>query len=109
MLERLLAAQPDPRVVRHLSLFVGFASLFSVAVGLLSLVGLTFRIAVLKSIIPGQPVIKMNAAVCLALLGLSLWLLRKDDQQSQSAWKLAARLMAAITASGGPAERDPNT
>ena len=93
------AAQPDPRVVRHLNLFVGFASLFSVAVGVLSMVGLTFRSAVLKSIIPGQPVIKMNAAVCLALLGLSLWLLRKADQQSaHRPLKLCGLLMAAITA-----------
>jgi PAS domain S-box-containing protein len=94
-----LGAQPDPRVVRHLGLFVGFAGMFSAVLGLLSLVGLTFRVAVLKSIIPGQPVIKMNAAVCLVLLGLSLWLLRKDDRQSFSrARKLCGQWMAAITA-----------
>ena len=102
-----LAAPPDPRVVRHLSLFVGFASLFSVAVGLLSLAGLTFRIAVLKSIMPGQPVIKMNAAVCLVLLGLSLWLLRADDHQPLwSAGRLCGQLMAAITAFVGLLEPD---
>ncbi|MGD1096116.1 MAG: PAS domain S-box protein [Bryobacteraceae bacterium] len=86
---------PDPRVVRHLSLFVGFASLFSLAVGLLSVVGLTFGIASLKSIVPGQPVIKMNAAVCLALLGLSLWLLHENDRQPlRRIRKLGGLLMA---------------
>jgi phosphoserine phosphatase RsbU/P len=80
----LLETRPDPRVVRHLSLFVRFASLFSVAVGLLSIVGLTFQIAQLKSILPGKPVIKMNAAVCLVLLGLALLLLRKVDHEPHS-------------------------
>jgi len=94
-----LVAQPDPRVVRHLGLFVGFASLFSVAVGLLSLVGLTFGIAVLKSTIPGQPVIKFNAAVCLLLLGVSLWLLRQHNGRPfPRTWKVCGQLMAAITA-----------
>src|ERR1019366_5805007 len=74
-----VAAPPDARVVRHLALFTGFASLLSFVTGLLSVVGLTFRIAILKSVIPGQPVIKMNAAVCLMLLGLSLWLARKEN------------------------------
>ncbi|MBZ5607276.1 MAG: PAS domain S-box protein [Acidobacteriia bacterium] len=96
---KVLGAQPDPRVVRHLGLFVGFASLFSFAVGLLSLLGLTLRLAVLKSIIPGQPVIKMNATVCLALLGLSLWLLRKDGHQRVARIrKLCGLWMAAIVA-----------
>jgi len=94
-----LSARPDPRIVTHLGLFVGFASLFSVAVGLLSLVGLAFRIAVLKSTIPGQPVIKFNAAVCLVLLGLSLWLLREhDDRPFPRTGKVFGQLMAATTA-----------
>ena len=91
--------QPDPRVVKHLGLFVGFASLLSVAVGILSLAGLTFRITVLKSLIPGQPVIKFNAAVCLTLLGLSLWLLRESDHRLVlKARKLWGQSMAAFTA-----------
>ncbi len=92
-----LTEQPDPRVVRHLSLFAAFASLFSCAVGFLSLLGLAFHSAVLKSIVPGQPVIKMNAAVCLALLGLSLWLLRKGDQQDRRS-RIFGRLFAAVAA-----------
>ena len=91
--------RPDAHVLRHLKLFVGFASLFSVTVGLLSLVGLTFHIALLKSAIPGKPVIKMNAAVCLVLLGLSLWLLRKVEHQPYSKLKrLSGQMIAAIVA-----------
>jgi hypothetical protein len=85
--------------VRHLGLFAGFAGLFSTAVGLLSLVGLTLRIAVLKSAIPGQPVIKFNAAVCLVLFGFSLWLLRRRPVSRIG--KLCGQLMAAIAASVG--------
>ena len=91
-----LAAPPDPRVIRHLSLFAGFASLFSVAVGLLSLAGLTLHNAFLKSAIPGQPVIKMNAAICLALLGVSLWLLRKQDVAGKLWGKMAAGITALV-------------
>jgi PAS domain S-box-containing protein len=90
-------ARPDPLVVRHLSVFTAFASLFSCAVGFLSLLGLAFHNAVLKSVVPGQPVIKMNAAVCLALLGLSLWLLRKGDQQARRS-RIFGRLFAVVAA-----------
>ena len=92
-----LSPRQDPRVVRHLSLFVGFASWFAVAVGFLSLVGLTFHFDVLKSVLPGQPVIKFNAAVCLLLLGLSLWLLRNDGSLAGTR-RLLGQVMAALTA-----------
>jgi PAS domain S-box-containing protein len=66
----------DPDVVRGLNRFVVFASLFSIAVGLAGLIGWAFGIAILKSVIPGQVIIKPNAAVALVLCGGSLWLLR---------------------------------
>jgi sigma-B regulation protein RsbU (phosphoserine phosphatase) len=74
------ATRRDPLVVRHLSLLVRGASLFSIAVGAISIIGLAFGIAALKSVFPGEPVIKMNAAVCLVLLGLSLWCLRSEHR-----------------------------
>ena len=86
-------------MVRALNRFVGFTSLFSVTVGLLALIGWTFGIAVLKSVIPGQVIIKPNAAVCLVLIGLSLWLLRKkDDRPFPHLKKLGGQLLAAIVA-----------
>ena len=94
-----VSALSDPGVVRGLNRFVSFTSLFSVAVGLLGLIGWTFGIAVLKSVIPGQVIIKPNAAVCLVLIGLSLWLLRKkDDRPFPSLKKLGGQLLATIVA-----------
>ena len=104
---RTSAGQParalsDPDVVRGLSRFISFTSVVSAAVGLLGLAGWMFRIPVLKSVIPGQVVIKPNAAVCLVLIGLSLWLMRKvDDRPVPRARKLGGQLLAALTAAVG--------
>lgn len=101
-----LAVRPDPRVVRHLRLFAGFAGLFAVVVGLISVLGLTFRVVLLKSIFPGQPVIKVNAAVCLALLGLSLWgraeeTLHRREAELREAERLADQRLPGAGHSGG--------
>jgi PAS domain S-box-containing protein len=94
-----MSAMSDPRVVRGLNRFVSFTSLFSVAGGLLGLIGWTFGITLLKSVIPGQVIIKPNAAVCLVLIGLALWLLRKkDDRPFPNLKKLGGRLLATIVA-----------
>ena len=98
------AAQPqialsDAGVVSGLDRFVSVASMFSVAVGLLALMGWVLDIAVLKSVIPGQVVIKPNAAVTLVLCGCSLWLLRSRDAQSpQGIRKLAGQALASVVA-----------
>ena len=94
-----VSALSDPRVVSALNRFVGFTSLFSVTVGLLALIGWMFGIAVLKSVIPGQVIMKPNAAACLVLIGFSLWLLRKkDDRPFPHLKKLAGQLLATIVA-----------
>jgi PAS domain S-box-containing protein len=92
----------DPDVVRGLSRFVSLTSVVSAAVGLLGLAGWMFRIPVLKSVIPGQVVIKPNAAVCLVWIGLSLWLMRTaDDRPVPRARKVGGQLLAALTAAVG--------
>ncbi len=92
-------ALSDPAVVRSLNRFVAFASLFSIAVGLLSLAGWTLGIAVLKSVIPGQVIIKPNAAIILVLCGWSLWLLRsRDAQPPQAIRKLVGQVLALVVA-----------
>jgi PAS domain S-box-containing protein len=97
--EKPLGALSDPRVVKGLSRFVGFTSLFSVAVGLLGLLGWTFHIAVLKSVIPGHVVIKPNTTICLVFIGFALWLLRKKDNLPlPRAKKLCGQALAIITA-----------
>ena len=90
-------APPDPRVIRHLDLFVDFASLFSSGVGILSITGLVFDIALLKSVIPRQPVVKMNTAICLVLLGLCLRMVRKADRHSRLT-TVCSRIMAGMVA-----------
>jgi PAS domain S-box-containing protein len=104
---RTSAGQParalaDPDVVRGLNRFVSFTSAVSAAVGLLGLAGWMFRIPILKSVIPGQVVIKPNTAVCFMLIGLSLWLMRKvDDLPVPRARKRGGQLLAALTAAVG--------
>ena len=95
-------AKADPDVARGLSQFIAVTSGVSVAVGLLGLCGWMLRVPVLKSVIPGQVVIKSNAAVCLVLIGLSLWLLRKvDDWPLPRARELGGQVLAALTATVG--------
>lgn len=92
-------ALSNPDVVRILGRFVTITSLFSVAVGVLSLIGLKFDIAVLKSVVPGQVIIKPNAAIMLALCGSSLWLLRsKDIEPARGVEKLAGQGLASVVA-----------
>jgi PAS domain S-box-containing protein len=89
-------------VVRGLDRYVSFASALSVTVGLLGLAGRVFGIAVLKSVIPGQVVIKPNAAVCLMSIGLSLWLMRTvDNRPIPKVRKLAGQLLAGCAAAIG--------
>lgn len=94
---RPLAVASDVGVVRSLNRFVAFASLLSIAVGLLGLIGWTFGISVLKSVIPGQVVIKPNAAIALVLCGWSLWLLRSRDGY-QVVRTRVGRTLAAVVA-----------
>ena len=89
----------DPGVVRSLERFVEVAGLSSIAIGGLSLVGWTFGIAVLKSVIPGQVIIKPNAAIALVLCGGALWLVReRKGQHPRATAKRAGQLLASVVA-----------
>ncbi|MGA7755351.1 MAG: CHASE3 domain-containing protein [Candidatus Sulfotelmatobacter sp.] len=87
----------DPRMVRQFGVFGGAASFFSMMVGSSSLLGWWFDVSILKSWLPGQPSIRVNAAICFVLLGIALWLLRKKEEVS-FAKEVAARIASAITA-----------
>jgi PAS domain S-box-containing protein len=92
-------ARSNASVVKGLQRFVSVASLFSVAVGLSGLVGWTLGIAVLKSVIPGQVIIKPNAAVALVLCGCALWLLRSQDgRPPRKLRKRAGQALASVVA-----------
>jgi serine phosphatase RsbU (regulator of sigma subunit)/PAS domain-containing protein/anti-sigma regulatory factor (Ser/Thr protein kinase) len=79
---------------------VAVASLCAIAVGLLGVVGWTFDIVVLKSVVPGQTIIKPNAAIALALCGWSLWLLRNDAPQPSARRRAGQTLALLVTAVG---------
>ena len=90
---KLWEPRPNPTVVGHLKLFVTLSSLLSMAVGILSVIGLVLNITVLKSVFPGQPVIKMNAAICLVALGACLWLVRERSYLSGTR-KIVVQILA---------------
>jgi PAS domain S-box-containing protein len=104
---RTSAGQParalsDPDVVRGVRRFVSFTGVLSAVVGMLGLGGWILHIPALKSVIPGQVVIKPNTAVCLVLIGLSLWLMRtENDHVVPRARKLGGQLLAAVVATVG--------
>jgi sigma-B regulation protein RsbU (phosphoserine phosphatase) len=96
---RAAAPLSVPEVVRALNRFVAFASLLSIAVGLLGLIGWTLDIAVFKSVIPGQVIIKPNAAIALVLCGGSLWLLRsRGAERPQGLGRRAGQVLASLVA-----------
>jgi PAS domain S-box-containing protein len=96
---RLPVAPSDPDVVRRLERFVAFAAILSAAIGLAGLIGWTFGITVLKSVIPGQVIIKANAAITLMVCGAALWLLRsRNGRPPRSVRKRAGQALASIVA-----------
>ena len=92
-------ARPPLHPANRWSRFVSFGAAFSAVVGLVGLAGWVFAVPVLKSGLPGQVQIKANTAICLILLGVSLWLRRKANEQTRVrnfAGQLLAGLAAAI-------------
>ena len=84
-------------LARQLNLVSATASLFSLGVGLCALAGWTFHNAILKSWLPGQVSVRINAAVCFLLLGYALWVLRKQTPDSAMGLsRRAAQIAAAI-------------
>ncbi len=72
--------------VNHTSVyrfFVKVASVFSLGVGLMVLLGWLFDIATFKSVIPGLVNMKANTALTFVFSGISLWFLRSEYLTSQ--------------------------
>lgn len=88
---------PEPRLVKWLSIFAAAAAGFSAVVGLSGLAGWILHIPSLTTWGTAQVTMVANTGACFVLLGVSLWLLRKKDNQS-FAWgrKLTAKTAAAI-------------
>ncbi len=78
-------AEDDPQLVRRLNIFSAAASLFSIATGLSVLLGWVLGNPILKSWLSGQTSVRVNTAVCLVLLGMTLW--RSQEKWAGSGWK----------------------
>jgi len=91
----------DPVLVKRLSVFASAASVFSVAIGLSVLAGRTVHFKTLLTWGFGTAMAP-NAAACTVLGGMSLWLLRKQDNPSSSrVGKFTAQVAAAIVGLAG--------
>ena len=90
--ETVLATPPHP-IPRTAALVVG---LLTIAAGLMVLVGWSFDIPVLKSVLPSFVTMKANTAVAFTLAGLSLALWARSSRFALARW--VARACAGATA-----------
>jgi hypothetical protein len=67
-----------------------------VALGLVVLLGWTFEVGAIKSVLPGAATMKPNAALCLILAGLALVLACADDRRARRLAAIPAAAMAAL-------------
>lgn len=63
--------------------FVRIAAIFVIAIGCLVLIGWTFNIVILKSVLPGLVTMKANSALGFVLAGISLFLGREKTNSPQ--------------------------
>ncbi len=92
-------SRSDPRLVKRLSGFASTAAGFAVVAGLAALAGWKLHLPALDTWVAAPVKIVPNAAACLVLLGVSLWLQRRGDKQSFasiSIRKLTAKTAAVV-------------
>ena len=71
--------QANLQVLFLLRLFVNIASIVVFAIGSIAFLGWVLDVPILKSFVSGLPAMRFNTALCLLLLGGSLWLLRNEN------------------------------
>ncbi|MFZ0146095.1 MAG: PAS domain S-box protein [Candidatus Sulfotelmatobacter sp.] len=97
-----MRASADPVLVKRLSVFASAASVFSIALGISSMAAWAFHIPGLTTW--GLAPVKMvaNTAACFALLGISLWMRRRQNgHPSSRAGGFAANVSAAVAGLAG--------
>ncbi len=83
-----MTCQSNPRVVSSLKSMSQASGTTAIFVGCLVLVGWSFEIATLKSVLPGLGTMKANTALAFILAGVSVRLLKKE-QASQRTRRIA--------------------
>jgi PAS domain S-box-containing protein len=92
-----VANRTNDRSVTFLARFCAGVSGLAFVFGLFVLSGWAFHVRLFRTIIPGQVAVKANTAICFVLLGLALWLVRKEGQATATGRMLSRYL--ALTAS----------
>ncbi len=99
--ERDLRAQPTQARVGRLRTVSGWAGLVVTVVGLAVVAGWALDIDRLKRVAPGLVTMKLNTAVCLALLGVGVWVLSRPAVGPRAS--RAVGVLAAVVALLGAA------
>ncbi len=86
---------PRPRFIPLLRTISASASAFAVAVGIATLAGWALNSERITAIIPGLAPMNPTTAVCLALVGAAMWLLR-DEEAPASRRRWAGRAIALV-------------
>jgi PAS domain S-box-containing protein len=92
------SSKSDARVLSILRSYVIAASLISISVGLIVLIGWSLNIAPLKSILPNAATMKFNTALGFILAGVSLWFVREKsfNQEGKRIGQVLAGLVLII-------------
>ncbi len=91
-----MTSELDRGISRRLGQFVSGCSVLAIAFGLWVLTGWTLHIEIVKRLLPGQVAVKANTAICFILIGVALWILRKEQPPSVASWRLAAKIAAIL-------------
>ena len=98
-----MTSELDRGISRRLGQFVSGCSVLAIAFGLWVLTGWTLHIQIMERLLPGQVAVKANTAICFILIGVALWILRKEQPPGVASWRLAAKIAARPDQRGGTA------
>src|ERR1035438_2484570 len=94
--EKSMTSELDRGISRRLGQCVSCCSVLAVAFGLWVLTGWMLHIQIMERILPGQVAVKANTAACFILIGIALWVLRKEQPPGVASWRLAAKIAALL-------------
>jgi PAS domain S-box-containing protein len=87
---------PNSSISEKIAKFPAFTSIFAIGVGTVGLSGRVLHIPILRTIIPGQVAIEANTTLCLILVGLAFWSVRREGKAYTFARRLAAGSMGFV-------------